>query len=469
MRHRETLRRWSVRLGVTAAIALLWWATARDDAEWMLWRHYPAGIAALNVVGSLVAIAAAYVLGSASDYARRFVVATVVLSAIFFTIGLFELPVALFGHDYAGDFRTPSDTTWLQLSTGVNRADPELVHVHVPHSRFVGTVTGNLVEFGIPPTRYQVDVAYDKNGFRNDVDLSRADVVAIGDSFVEAAEVPRADTVAARLGLRLHATIANLGQSRYGPQQELVVLERYALPLSPKLVIWFFFGGNDLSDAERYERERRHGEAPARPGGFAARSFTRHALTALARLTTSSRRTVASAARFRAAAFTDAAGLTETIYLDFPEGPWTPHQWDLATAALGRARDVSHRTGADFLIVYIPRKLRVYRGNIQAPPGTAATEWTLNNLPDALGQWCRDREIDFLDSTTALRDAVHRGESVYIADDVHWNARGHDVVAAAIARHIRDAGMTIAGTTAMDDDSVPVTPISSMAPRRPPQ
>ena len=70
--------------------------------------------------------------------------------------------------------------------------------------RNVGTVGGNLVRLGLPnPVRYDVDVTYDRNGFRNDVDFTQADVVAIGDSFVEAAETARPQTVVAELSRRL--------------------------------------------------------------------------------------------------------------------------------------------------------------------------------------------------------------------------------------------------------------------------
>ena len=47
-------------------------------------------------------------------------------------------------------------------------------------------------------------------------------------------------------------TVANLGQSGYGSQQELVVLKRYALPLHPESVVRVFYEGNDLRDAARY-------------------------------------------------------------------------------------------------------------------------------------------------------------------------------------------------------------------------
>ena len=56
--------------------------------------------------------------------------------------------------------------------------------------------------------------------------------------------------------------VANLGVAGYGTLQELKVLEKYALPLEPRLVAWFFFEGNDLDDDQQV-RERNGVQAPA--------------------------------------------------------------------------------------------------------------------------------------------------------------------------------------------------------------
>jgi lysophospholipase L1-like esterase len=42
-----------------------------------------------------------------------------------------------------------------------------------------------------------------------------------------------------------------------------------------------------------------------------------------------------------------------------------------------------------------------------------------------------------------LRQAVAAGESVYLPDDVHWNAAGHRVVAAAVAERLRRIGKVV--------------------------
>jgi hypothetical protein len=70
--------------------------------------------------------------------------------------------------------------------------------------------------------------------------LDRADIVVIGESYIEAPMIrdnALSTTVLAGLQGR---KVANLGNSGYGPQQELAVLKRFGLPLRPKVVVWAF-------------------------------------------------------------------------------------------------------------------------------------------------------------------------------------------------------------------------------------
>jgi lysophospholipase L1-like esterase len=416
---------------------LLWTLTAGEDAEWALWRRYTAPQAVVNVIGSAALLALGYVLTGAGAFAARAARVAVLAVSVGATIGILELP-AVFGHDYGRTFGTRDNDTWAQLANGINRRDDELIHIHQPYMRFRGTVGGNLARLGLPnPARLDIDVRYDKNGFRNDVDFTQADVVAIGDSFVEGAEVASSQTVAAELGRRLGVPVPNLGQSGYGPQQELIVLKRYGAPLAPKTVVWFLFGGNDLSDVDIYEWRQKHLDEFLAPPPFDTRTFTRNAMTAIARLTTVTRRMPSATARLHEITYVRPDGSGEVLYLDAPEGPWEPHQWEVTSRTLLDARDLTARIGADLLVVFVPRKLRVYQGFLRAAPDAFAHRWPPNNLPDVVAAYCQQNGIAFLDSTLALRNAVAAGVSVYLPDDVHWNAAGHRVVAAAVADRIQ--------------------------------
>src|SRR5436853_550888 len=97
--------------------------------------------------------------------------------------------------------------------------------------------------------------------------------------------VTASELVTSRLASDLRRPVVNLGQSWYGPQQELEVLRRFGLPLHPRTCVWAFFEGNDLQDVERYEQALPvWPELSRRNHSFALRSFTRNALYALRRL-----------------------------------------------------------------------------------------------------------------------------------------------------------------------------------------
>jgi lysophospholipase L1-like esterase len=435
-------------LAAVSALVLLWTLTSGSDVDGALWRTYTAATAAANLLASAVIIAVAYVWSAGRGARIRLLRVALVAGAVSLTLGLLEIPVITLGYDYGYALGTHANDTWLQLATGVNRRDDELLHVHQPHSRYVGAVAGNLTRLGIPAhPLYPIDVAYDRNGFRNSEDVEQADVVAIGDSFVEGAEMAQDRTVVAKIAEGLQTTAANLGQSNYGPQQELAVLRRFGVGLSPKVVVWFFFGGNDMQDAGVYDWRRTHLDDFLKARSVSSRSFARNALKAVARLTTTPRRFESSTAKLHRIELRRATGERETLYLDTGEPPWTPRQWNLVSATLLGARDVSRQAGADLLVVYIPRKFRAYLGFVQAEPNGFIHSWADEKLPAVLDAWCQTNDIPFLDSTASLRQAVASGRSVYLPDDVHWNAAGHEVVGAAVVEKIRAMGSLVDSQT----------------------
>src|SRR5262245_25129458 len=150
--------------------------------------------------------------------ARRWLFRLVALvAAAGVSLGLIETLAALRLVDYRVVFSTYGSKAWENPS---NRLDPELMHVHRAHDHYNGRLPGDLVAWlGIRTDRlYDYDVKYDRNGFRNDRDLDAADIVLIGDSFVEGAIVPYDSIASSRLARLFDVPVLNLGQSGYGPQ-----------------------------------------------------------------------------------------------------------------------------------------------------------------------------------------------------------------------------------------------------------
>jgi len=93
----------------------------------------------------------------------------------------------------------------------------------------------------------------DPLGFHNPAEVyeaSQLDVVVLGDSFAQGACVCSDDNAVSKIREAYPQTLS-FGSGGNGPLASLAALREYALPMKPKVVLWWFYEGNDLSDLER--------------------------------------------------------------------------------------------------------------------------------------------------------------------------------------------------------------------------
>jgi hypothetical protein len=93
----------------------------------------------------------------------------------------------------------------------------------------------------------------DRHGFNNPDDVwdrSSVDILAVGDSFVQGWCVPVDSSFVSVIRDRHHATL-NLGMEGNGPLVMLAAMKEYGPVVRPKVVLWFFFEGNDLVDLQK--------------------------------------------------------------------------------------------------------------------------------------------------------------------------------------------------------------------------
>lgn len=428
---------------VAIGVALAWWLTL-SPSQPEIAGLYSFRRITFNLAATAAGLWGVYFLLGGKPARHKVLVCASQAIAIGAMLFLIELPVLFFGFDYRTVFGSAADVTELELTSRNNRPDPVLIHLHWPDSAFSGDATGNLVHLGIPrPRRYPVNVRYDRNGFRNDNNFEQADIVVIGDSFVEAALVSRQETVVAQLESMLNTPVANLGQIAYGLRQELEVLRRFGLPLKPRLVVWVLFGGNDLRDVEFYERQLERVGRARPPATLEERLASRNALALAGKLAVDAVRNAggqpSANALNHSALFRRADGTRERVYFSPPEDTPSPHQWQVAIDALTQADRSARAAGADFLVVYAPRSFRVYKPHLEIAPEHASARWVVNDLPERLGRWAAEKGIPFVDTTPRLAAVVARGEHPYFVDDVHWNALGHETAAQVITEELAAA------------------------------
>jgi len=437
--------RWALIAAVWGGVAVIWARSAAPPGPhrliFFLGRWSMADFAR-NVVCTAAAVCASLLLACRTK--AHLLNVAVAFAATGLCVALLEVPAVVGWVDYGDLVGIPEPDRLARLKPWENPGnlrDPELLFRRRPGLRFRGRASGDLVDlYGIATDRrYDVDVSYDRSGFRNPTDRTSAEIALIGDSFVEAALVPDSSILGARLERLTGRATVTLGTSGYGPQQELVVLRRYAMPLRPAEVVLAFFEGNDLLDAYRYENARAsYGAFGASADSaledvttFRSRSLTWNALRSVAVMTQPRPREDGPSARGRSCVLDGG----ERLYFAYEERSLEPNELEgleITFDVIRDARRAAEGGGARFLLLFVPVKFRVYEGRC-VESGEIVAGWASNDLPERMRSFAETEGIDFLDLTPPLRAAAAKGRLLYFQDDGHWNAAGIDIAARAVA------------------------------------
>jgi hypothetical protein len=377
-----------------------------------------------------------------AELGKRFILTTVTIVAGFLVA---EGGVLLGVVDYRPVFGTVDLEN--ALSVAGRRFDHELLWVRDSYYKFEADYQGNIGRgWCIPPDpSKRVRVEYDRNGFRNHRDMTEAEIVVVGDSYVEAAMTPD-DALSTSILARLQGkTVANLGNSGYGPPQELGVLKRFGFLLHPKTVIWAFYEGNDVSDTRSYEKNVAMiaGESPFWQD-FWFRSLSRNVLALSFR---SMPQDCVPSPRIQPywAKFTDHTQSVSPVFFASPDHVDSfPPEADLRGAAeyIAEAARLCRERNIRFIVVFVPDKYRVYSdlGNV-----TLSTEqirsWRLDDFPTRLERMLAAMipDVEYMDLTPALKAESRQGIATYLSDDTHWSLEGHRVAAEVMHRAIESS------------------------------
>lgn len=389
----------------------------------------------LNLVATYASIWIWSWLGFPSARRKVMLRFALVSASLLLVCAFFETFAVLKLLDYRVVFRTPIISPPHDPN---NVLDEELIFRRKAHSRRQGSFRGGNLSFlwDVPDaTLHHYDLRYDENGFRNSEDLEYADIVVLGDSFVEGNYVSDAEVLTTVLARLQGATVANLGLSSYGPQQQLAALRRYGLPLGPKTVVVVFFEGNDLKDVFSYRRFRAEGPEPRH--SLVARSFTKNLLLSLYALAGSPR----PSALPRSGLVEGPGGHLQRAYFMYPSEPWQALQAEalqVAKQVMAREYALCSEAGVRFIVAFAPIKYRVYAELMEVEPDSQLAEWAPNDVLARLREAIHDLspDIEFVDLTGPLVDSARRGELPYFADDSHWSPVGHRVAAKALSEAI---------------------------------
>jgi hypothetical protein len=254
------------------------------------------------------------------------------------------------------------------------------------------------------------------------------------------------------LGQQQNAVVANFGQNAYAPQQELIVLRRFALPLKPKTVLWLFTDFNDIRQVPVFDSQMR---STSGLRTLVKSSFTANALKQLASVGYGS---VTSLDRIlypenprpalnRSGLLPNTRSGPVRMYFLHPSLPLDTGQisaLDESVRTIEEADRLCAARGARLVVVFIPDQFRVFHSFIQTTPGSELEHWRVNDAPARLEQGLHEvsPDVGFLDLTPEMVSAVKNGDVPYFTDDNHWNPEGQRLAAEAIDSYLSGAKQT---------------------------
>jgi hypothetical protein len=351
-------------------------------------------------------------------------------------LGLLEMTAMLGLMSYASLFQPTGLTDSFIL-------DGELSFRRPPGQSWTGRVRGDVISsWNLPqPRPKEISFTTDARGFRNRTERDQADVVLLGDSYVEGWYVSDDDTSATVLEQRLGRPVSNLGVSGYGTAQQLVVLRRYALAMNPKLVAWFFFEGNDLYDDQEFENMLAYledhdiedvGSNP--PSGFdwsryRRASFVTNAYGLLRRISHPLvQMPLPAHGRYRDQTDT----LRQVFFHDYAALTFTDYEherFETTKSAFREGVALAREQGVAVALFFIPMKFRVYGELCSFDPDSPCRRWTPWDLPSRFLTFCAEEGLHCVDLSEPMHAAAAAGRLLYAQEDSHWNPEGHAFVA----------------------------------------
>lgn len=414
---------------LAAAFVYLWVVPLFRPRGEFLWGHYRlkdiyAGVPIL--LGTLCAI---FILAVPEQRRRWFSVRVVTL-----TLGVLAA-LALCDAGYAfGVMRAARANFWLDqahISRRYSAADSELGFVRKPGVSWHGYV---------PEVNRMVEYQTDENGFRNPAGQRHADIVFIGDSFTEAAQVDDQDTFVRRVARATGLTSVNLGRGAYGPQQDLIVLKRYGLGYKPRAVVWQLFEGNDLTDADEFAKWR------SNPHQVTTSLKERYFSNSLLKEWLMNTRLQEPRGPLVTLRYHDGTARRAALRNRYePQQPSTLHAAMHETLkAIQEGHHLAQANGIQLLVVNIPAMVRVMAPNISFDQAEDQNRYLpelapgQNDFSRTIKEFCAHTGCDYIDSFDVLRQAAASGsDKLFIPNDEHLDLAGHEALSQIITDWLR--------------------------------
>jgi len=290
-------------------------------------------------------------------------------------------------------------------------------------------------------------------------------VLLVGDSYIEALQVPVEDALGPLLEARLKAKgaaveVINAGVSGYGTAGELLWFRDIGRRFEPDLVLLAFYPGNDVKNnspvlekalvpeygadgsAARIVGKKSTASRKGLLGRSAAYMYLRKLILtrqpALASLLV--RAGVMRPSAIRAGDVVDDVPVDYWVYANPPPAEWT-QAWRYTERNLDDFRAAVLERGSRFAVVVVTARDQIDTESWQAVraiyPRLADGGWDLDRPTARVLEWCQDRGVACLSLVPAFRIARDSGaDRLHFTHDGHWTAAGHRLASEAVAQFI---------------------------------
>jgi lysophospholipase L1-like esterase len=285
-------------------------------------------------------------------------------------------------------------------------------------------------------------------------------IAVLGDSLVLSVQVNQPQTFVQLLEDRLNAArpsrpyrVVNGGVQGYGPVEELLFYREVVAPLDPDLVIVMVFVANDaieaVDSAWRLDGSRQGVDrAQAEATGVARRVVRRSMVLQTVRLR------VNDVLDWLRPAQAPTVSRPLTTYL--PEAPPEVQRGlEVTRHVLSQLADEARKNGSEVALVLVPARFQlndVDYGHLRKAVAAAGQELLRDKASERFASALAPLGQPMLDLLPALR-AQPDPAGLFFAENVHFTPRGHQVVAEALERFVRDTWLP--GTHA-PSEAVPV-------------
>jgi hypothetical protein len=308
----------------------------------------------------------------------------------------------------------------------LTKLDPELGWYHRSSVEAANTLEGHTYR-----------ESYNGHGYRwPEHDYRKAEgtrrIAVLGDSFVNASEVGDEETFTWHLQTRLSGVeVINLGVYGYSTAQQLITLERVAFRFHPDLVVLVTlpndYPGNNLTfnyfgPAPRFvlDGDSLRLEATNSPAARAAFRATNLPLPGMAFL---HRHSLVYYFLNHSIYQRLIAARIDSVFASQREALSRPDSIELYRRLVARMKKLCDDRGVDFLVVFAYERSELRE---RRPSPSARVQAVLQG-----------DGVATLDLYPALRDAeLGGGPTLYYREDIHWNTRGHRMVADLLRPHL---------------------------------